>query len=236
MSHRIPAAAALFALATSTQALTLTAGSQDGFDSTPDAASPSAALVASFATAGGEFAGGVQDFDLTGGINGGAPDRQVAHTFSGWSTGLAGASLTLRVQGGSDAFVATDGLALSFVTNGAASYPSQVVYARAFGSGSGGGSVLFSASDPGLLTDFAWATGSDVEFTLDLAALPLVGGGTLNLLGLMGANGFLDVNVSDDTAVDFMILEVTPVPLPPAVLPLLSGLAVLGLRRIRPRG
>lgn len=233
MSTRVIFAATLLAASAGTQALTLTAGVADDFLVADEVASPSGALAASFEAQGGEFSFGTQGFDLTGGINSGNSDRQVAHTFSGLPGGITAATLTTRVRGGSDAFVATDGIALSFVTGGTTGYLSQVVYARAFGGGSGGGSVLFDPSDPGLLQSAAWATGSDATFTLNLAALPLVGGGTLNLLSLLNAHGFLDVNVSDDTAADFMTLEITAVPLPAALFPLLSGLVVLGARRRR---
>jgi hypothetical protein len=70
-----------------------------------------------------------------------------------------------------------------------------------------------------------------VEFTLDLAALPLVGGGIRDLLPLLNAHGFIDVNLSDDPAVDYMRLEITTVPLPGARALLLPALGLVPRRR-----
>lgn len=212
--------------------LSFTAGTPDDFTLPAEAASPSAALLGSLAGFVEFF--GVAGFDVAGGINGGAADRQVAHTFTlGTLPGpITAASLTLKVRAGSDTFSVSDGIALSFIAQASASYVDSLAYARALGGGNGGGSVLFSAADPGLLQTTAWDAGDEAEFTLDLAALPLVGGGTLNLLPLLDANGFLDVNLSDDTAVDFMRLDVTAVPVPASLVLLLPAVALLRRRQV----
>ena len=59
------------------------------------------------------------------------------------------------------------------------------------------------------LTDVAWLNGTVREVTLDLARLPLPGGGFEDLLPLIAANGFLNVLVFDDTSVDFAELTTT---------------------------
>ncbi len=45
--------------------------------------------------------------------------------------------------------------------------------------------------------------------SLDLSALPVVGGGTVNGLPFLNTYGFLDFICQDDTAVDYLVLEVT---------------------------
>lgn len=216
--------------------ITLTAGVDAGFAAPADSASPSAALGAAIAA----FAEGPnsQGFDLTLGVNGGSADRQVAHTFLNLPAAITAGTLTVRVRASTDPFAFTDGIALSFVHAGATDYRAEVaaVYSCAFGGSSGGGSVLFNPLDPGLLQSTLWQAGNEQEFTLDLAALPLMGGGTLNLLPLLNSNGFLDVNVTDDTAADFMRLNLTSVPLPGTLFPLLGGLALLGNCRRRRTG
>jgi hypothetical protein len=79
----------------------------------------------------------------------------------------------------------------------------------------------------------SWSQEEEAFLTLDLAALPLVGGGTLNLLPQLDAEGFLDVVVTDATAADFMRLNIV-VPEPTTGLLMatgLIGLAILGRRR-----
>jgi hypothetical protein len=94
---------------------------------------------------------------------------------------------------------------LSFVDASSADYVSELVYARPFGPYNGPG-VFPTPDATGLLG--AWNNGSSATFTLDLAHLPLANGSTLNLLPQLEAHGFLDVNISDDTAVDYVTLTV----------------------------
>jgi hypothetical protein len=64
----------------------------------------------------------------------------------------------------------------------------------------------------GLLAGQVWTSGDEVLLTLDLAALPIdrplgdPDGQTLSLIDALNANGFLDVTVVDETAVDFIEL------------------------------
>jgi hypothetical protein len=127
MTHTIRNAAfgsALTALAGPLAAatLTFTTGSPDDFALPAEAANPSAALLGALAGFS-EFLG-VAGFDVTGGVNGGAPDRQVAHTFTlGALPGpITAATLTLKVRAGSDAFTVSDGIALSFISDPGANY------------------------------------------------------------------------------------------------------------------
>ena len=53
-----------------------------------------------------------------------------------------------------------------------------------------------------------WRPGNEACIDLDLAALPVAGGGTLNVIPLLQAAGSLDFVVQDDTAVDFVTLKV----------------------------
>jgi hypothetical protein len=54
----------------------------------------------------------------------------------------------------------------------------------------------------------SWSGGQVATLVLDLAALPLPGGGTLDLIPQINSLGFIDVNVSDETACDFMRLSI----------------------------
>ena len=65
---------------------------------------------------------------------------------------------------------------------------------------------------------------------MDLSALPLAGGGTLNLLPELNSNGYLDVVVSDDSAVDYMKLTVIPEPVTLALLAL-GGVTLIKRRQ-----
>jgi hypothetical protein len=174
----------------------ITAGQVDNFAPPADPASPSGALKAlplSF-----------QNFDLIAGVNG-LSDRQVAHTFAGLPPGIDGAILQLRVRAGNDAGVNTDGLLISFVDSTTTDYCSDVVWGRPFAPYVGSG--CYPAPDPAGLVG-AWNPGDSVTIVLDLAALPLAGGGTLNLIPQLNISGFIDVNVSDETGCDFMRLSI----------------------------
>jgi len=54
-----------------------------------------------------------------------------------------------------------------------------------------------------LLTHVPWTPGAEEVVLLNLARLPLAGGGTLDLIGTLAQKGFLDVLIADDTLVDF---------------------------------
>jgi hypothetical protein len=177
--------------------IVVTAGTPDAFALPADPASPSPELVA--------LLNATQNFDLIAGVNGGLPDRQVAHTFTGLPPGIVAATLTLRVRAGSDPGVSTDGVLISFADAASTSYCADaVVWARSFGPVPAGG--CFPVADPSGLVG-SWASGNDAEVELDLSALPLAAGGTVDVLPQMNALGFLDVNVSDETGCDFVRLS-----------------------------
>ena len=179
----------------------LQAGVQDDFSLPADPVSPSPALEALFAVAGG-----TQEFDLIAGMNGGLSSKQVAHTFTDLPNDITGAKLELRVHAGDDPQVFTDGIIFSFVDESTVNYADAIVFGRSFGPTEGTGTI-FMEPDPGLLKATNWATGDVRTFSLDLAALPLLDGSTLNLIPQLIEKGFLDVNVSDETGVDFMRLS-----------------------------
>ncbi|MCA9753486.1 MAG: T9SS type A sorting domain-containing protein [Gemmatimonadetes bacterium] len=181
-------------------ALTLAAGIADDFQNGPDFVAPSASLV--FVLGG---FGGVQNYDLVAGVNG-SNDRQVAHTFTGL-TGIGGATLEIRIRGGLDSGVINDGIFLSFVDSPLDVYHDEVAWRRSFGPVAAT-LPAYPQADPGLLG--AWAAGDEVTLTLNLASLPTATGGTVNLVPMIASRGFLDVNVSDDSGVDYAVLHATP--------------------------
>src|SRR5204863_6561398 len=74
-------------------------------------------------------------------------------------------------------------------------------WSRALGSG--------CTTDVGIFSD-DWCNHTSGEvLTLDLANLPLAGGGYTNLLASLNANGFLDFTLQDDSAIDYITLDVT---------------------------
>ena len=181
------------------------AGVADGFALPSEIASPSSELTA---TLNAGF-GGVQSFDLIAGVNGGAGNTQVAHTFGSLPSGITSATLELRVQAGNNNGVHTDGIILSFVDSVASNFLDDIAYVRTFGFlNRDFGSVITTMQDGLLKPATEWAFGDDFTFSLDLAALPLNGGGTLNLLSQLNSHKFLDVIISDETGVDFMKLTV----------------------------
>ena len=204
------------------------AGAIDGFSLPADPATPSAEIAAFTA---------MQDFDLISDVNGGSINTNTIHTFVGLPTGIVGGTLEIPVEAG-DPFgtggVDTDGVALLFIDALSASLIDGLVFSRTFGLFPGGG--LFSA-DAGLLTPgVPWSTGDSGTILFDLTALPLAGGGTLDITPQLNTNGFLDVLVGDETGADYFLLtlDVSPVPIP-AALPLfmsaIAGLGFVGSRR-----
>ena len=196
--------------------IVITAGVVDEFAAPADPASPSAALLALGML--------YQNFDLSAGINGGFADRQVAHTFTGLPANITGATLQLRVRAGNNAGVNSDGVLISFVDEETVLYcGGDVVWARSFAPTAGGG--CFPVPDATGLVG-SWNGGQTATIVLNLGALPNPGGGTTDLIAQMSDRGFIDVNVSDETACDFMRLSIDTTVTTP-VMPTVPAAAVL---------
>lgn len=114
-------------------------------------------------------------------------DRWFAHTFTGIAPGpgeyICGARLVTRIGHGQGSLSANDSLGLFFMDQ-----PGHQL----------GTSFWASLSSLGV------AGGSSALVTLDLASLP----GGQDLLADLAANGWLDMIVQDDSAVDFARLEI----------------------------
>jgi hypothetical protein len=181
------------------------AGQDDDHASPADPASPSGHLEAVQLAGGGNAYFPFVDFDLTAGLNGGSGNTTIGHTFADLPNGIISATLQLRVRAGTpDAGAATDTIELLFVDSADTDFEDALAYLRFFGAFAGNATY---GPDPGLLQS-SWGPGDDVEFSLNLAALPLAGGGTLNLLPALNSHGFLDVVVEDDSAADYFRLTV----------------------------
>jgi hypothetical protein len=178
---------------------TMMAGVDDSFAGDSEITLPSPALVNLL----NEFQGH-QDFDLIPGVNGGRRDRQVAHTFTGIPSNAVNVFLELRAAAGNVPGTDTDGVFLSFADETIPTYADAIIYRRSFGP------LLahqpyYPHDDPGLVS--TWYFGDEAVVKLDIAALPVGDGTTLNLLPTVTTKGFIDVNVSDDTGVDYMLLS-----------------------------
>lgn len=215
----------LFSQALLADTIVFQAGVIDGFAAPEDPASPSSNLVTAYLAAGGfAFTG----FDVTGGLNGGTPNTTVGHTFSGLPGNIVGATLEARVRAGDSGGTSTDGIELAFTDSTSGTWSNNyLVYLRFFAPFGG---------DPGLISP-SWNAGDDATILLDLMALPIAGGGTLNLLPQLNAHGFLDVVISDDSATDYMTLtlETAPAPEPGGLLLAVLGIAGTGAARWRRR-
>jgi hypothetical protein len=220
-SIAIPALAAIaLAMPGPSSAITLLAGFEDDFADGSDPAYPSPELVAVLA----EF-GGCQDLDLVAGEGQGQKDRQVAHTFSHLPSGITGATLEFRVRAGAVGGIENDGIFLTFVEPSTWEYTNAILWRRSFGP-IPVTPPFYPLADPGLLPE--WSNGTEATITLDLGALPVADGSTLNLLPLMSYHGFLDVNVSDETGCDYFRLTYTSDS--PTAAPATAGSSPVGLR------
>jgi hypothetical protein len=195
--------------------------------------SPSADLAAAaFFATGGDL----KDF------NHNAFDKSFIHSFEDLPAGIVAGTLAIQIGIGTGwwgAGAKDDGLVLLFVGPGDG-FAAAEAYERIFGhcdvpSGSNEcpepGELVFTQPDPdGLLADLdppqtGWeSNGQKVLLpTIDLAALPLRGGGTLDLIPALNQAGFLDVFIGDDTSVGYMRLMLTvdpdAIPGPPLAQP-----------------
>jgi len=169
------------------------AGVDDNFNTSNGAelSSPSVDLQAFLS----QYQGGTQDFDVLGN------DRVFGHTFTGLPTGIIAATMEIHLRALSGK-PSNDGIGLELV----------------------GGTTPFAwysriSQLPG--AGGTWNQGQHAVFTLNLAALPNANGGFTDILPNINVDQALDVYVQDDTAVDYMILNVTTcgncIPPPPGM-------------------
>jgi hypothetical protein len=155
-------------------------GVADGFSTANGTESPSPSSgLRTFVRNNYAFAE-IRDFDDA------RSNRFFAHTFSGLNrsgVSICGARLTFRVRSGDS----NDAVVLGFVDAGGTLNPNRWTSA---------------------LTELGVPVGGDKTLTLNVAALPQPSGTTVNLLPLMQSMGWLDMYVQDDSAVDFVTLEV----------------------------
>jgi hypothetical protein len=208
------------------------AGQPDNFAaSPPELTMRSAGLSAALALSG--FVPG-STFDQTAGVNGGAPNLSVAQTFANLPAGIVSATLETVVRGGTFDAVFNDLILFAFA-DGTTNLQDAMVFVRTFGPFAGQAGSLVPNPDPGL-QPLPWGNITRA-FTLDLAALPISGGGSFSILNQLNQHRFLDVVVADETAPDFYRLTVVTIPEPETYALLLAGLGLLGFarRRARPR-
>lgn len=197
-------------------------GLEDNFAGPGDPAHPSNELRRVL-----NLRGGVQNFDLTAGVNGGSANTFVAHTFSTLPVGIISATLELTVRASTASGIETDGIFLSFVDSTTTDFAEAVVWGRSFGTYlNPPANSPFTESDPTGLVG-GWAAGQQATIFIDLAAVPLASGGALNFIPWLNSHRFLDVTVGDETAVDYMILSMgTAEIVPEPTSPLLLGITV----------
>ncbi len=154
-----------------------------------------------------------REFDELDELN--AVNAMFGYTFEGLPQ-LESCQLEVHIKADNSDIPSTDGIMLRYVGNG--NFPEEnwwleFTWQRWFNKS------LFSS----------WDRGSEGTLVLDLSALPR-GTETDDLIPLINADGYLDVLISDDTAVDYIKLCYVPV-LPPPPIPTVSewGLVVLAL-------
>ncbi len=148
-------------------------------------------------------------FDQIPGINGN-PDTLVMHTFYNLPENIIGATLEISAKAGTEDVVqssmASDGFSL-YTAADYTSFSGFNNYGRDFGKYEPGdcGSTN-PIADPGFLKNSTWSPGDAEIFTLDLSELPLVDGGSMNLIPDLNRNKNLTVAVEDETGVDYILL------------------------------
>lgn len=192
------------------------AGIEDDFALPTEPATPSNHLDGLLISTGGRL----RDFDAMG------SDAYVAHTFDSLPQNILGATLSLTIKA-SSGLPSSDAIIISFAESNTVNILDCVAWERKLGVYSGGG-TLFPDPDTGLIKTSEWVFGDQATLMVDLAALPLRSGETINIISNINSYGFVDVIVSDDSAVDYMYLNLT-VPEPATLL--LFGLGGLVVRR-----
>jgi hypothetical protein len=126
------------------------------------------------------------------------PNRGLIHTFTGLPTGIVGARLTVRLR--ADAVPGTDNDSLHLELLPGATF-AWGLHVR-----------TLTGVNP-------WVSPADRTVTLDLANLPASAQGVTDVLSAL-ADGDLDVYLQDDTAADYLQLEVSHCPpSPPCIAP-----------------
>ena len=218
LANLVASLLAVLAISSSVEAdtIVLLAGSIDAFAQPADPTAPHPDLVTAFLPAPGN---GYLDFDEIPGTSGIPIDTITAHRFE-LPAGIVGAELQSRVRAGAPGSQ-TDTIGFYFADGSTSGFP-DAAWSRLFGDR--------AALGTGFLTSSEWTPGMDATFTLDLAALPLDGGGTIDLIPMLNSNGFVDVFVGDESGTDYF--QLTLVIPEPSTLPLLSlGLSVLASSR-----
>jgi len=149
----------------------------------------------------------------TGELDGTGADTTISQHFdlSGWQT-IDSAVLTIMVRA-ADGFSQNDVLGIGFLDGSSSEISSQMDYVRGLGVQGSSSAYFLAAGEEGLLTGSGYYTsGTTGTITLDLGALVLGSGGTLDLLSAIIAIGFFDVVISDDTNIDFFSLDITGTP------------------------
>ena len=172
------------------------AGENDNFEAPADPAIPDPRIIALFEDDDDQLIW----FDQVPGIDVG-PESRVMHTFINLPENIIGGTLTISVKAGTEAVVAsglyTDGF--SIFTGDLETLSDYIEYDREFGP---------NGDDPGFLQDTIWSPGDSAVFTLDLSALPLIEQGTINFIPYIDKYHFLNVEINDETAVDYMLLTI----------------------------
>lgn len=163
------------------------AGGSNNFTATV-AASPSPGLLTYLQKAGVTHFKGFDECSV---------NSYFAHTFTKLPSCITSAKLVVRLKPCGD-ICGNDTIGLGGIGSGGV-VTTNGSWSRFLGAGN---------SAPGLLPN-NWCTYiSGQTIILDLAALPLAGGGTTNLIPALNANGFLDLTCQDDSGVDYAQLTV----------------------------
>ena len=158
----------------------------------PEPASPSPGLVMRLQAAGGT---NLKRFDDC------TPNTTFAHTFANLPSCIVEATLTIRVRACNPS-ATNDSFGLSFTTPSGTLVPliwGATAWGRYLGNGNSGGVGLCNTN---------WTTGAERLIVLDLAHLPNANGSTTDLLWALNSNGYLDLILKEDSAIDYAILAV----------------------------
>ncbi len=182
------ASAAPPAACTNATVVVFSAGTTNDNFAGAEPAFPSAGLRRRILAAGAANVKGFDDCQI---------DTFFAHTFTNLPSCVTAATLRIRLRAcGAGSENDTFGLSFTSAT-GALLAPG---WGRYLGNGNGGGSGLLNTN---------WSAGATGEIVLDLAQLPNADGSTADLIPALNANGFVDLVMQDDSAIDYAVLTIT---------------------------